>query len=366
MASKYQDLWLGIALCGLGYFAAFAVHRQLLAVRKVSEVPSEEKGPKQPSADDIKLDSLEKLLPNVNQEIANAATRIVAERAARGLTYELLLRGITGEDEEKRNKSLTSLLYLHTKVSSDVLKPHYGTFRAVVDCLCTGRMMEEAMSYEEELQKGTTFYRSQHYDDTLRLLRQIISVFNKDWSDTREGLATAMRAGLIDRWLAEYPWGGVDKSPLKRRKVFKSRVEEANGDAVMQWIIRKLANDYEEFVREYDRLRSMYDKNGPLTHVHDNEGSNHENDADQTTPPFGRQPPRGREESMEEQQLLRRQRREAMVIGGEGRPFALADIIQHPENGSDDDLATQRVEPVAEQFTALEDLEDVTSVAGVE
>ena len=79
--------------------------------------------------------------------------------------------------------------------------------------------MKEAMSYEEELQKGTTFYRSQHYDDTLRLLRQIISVFNKDWSDTREGLATAMRAGLIDRWLAEYPWGGVDKSPLKRLKV---------------------------------------------------------------------------------------------------------------------------------------------------
>ena len=107
-------------------------------------------------------------------------------------------------------------------VSSDVLKPHYGTFRAVVDCLCTGRMMKEAISYEEELQKGTTFYRSQHYDDTLRLLRQIISVFNikKDWSDdSREGLAMAMRAGVIERWLAEYPWGGVDKSPKEKLKV---------------------------------------------------------------------------------------------------------------------------------------------------
>ena len=164
-------------------------------------------------------------------------------------------------------------------------------------------------------------------------------------------------------------------------------MEEANGDAVMQWIIRKLANDCEryehtqaglhrlylrglvdeEFVREYDRLRPMYDKNGLPTHVHDNEGSNHENDADlATTPPFGRQPPRGREESMEEQQLLRRQRREAMVIGGEGRPFALADIIQHPENGSEDGLATQRVEPVDEQFVALEALDGESSVAGVD
>ena len=158
----------------------------------------------------------------------------------------------------------------------------------------------------------------------------------------------------------------------------------------MQWIIRQLANDYErypehdeaglqqlylrglvdeEFVREYDRpgLRSMYDKNGLLTHVHDNEGSSHEDDADLLiTPPYSRQPPRGREESMEEQQLLRRRRREAMVIGGEGRPFALADTIQHPRDGSEDDLPTQRVEPAAEQIAAQEALDDVSSVAGVD
>lgn len=78
------------------------------------------------------------------------------------------------------------------------------------------------MSYEEELQKGVTFYRSQHYDDTLRLLRRIISDVDKDYADTyntREGLAIAIRAGIIDRWLAEYPWGGRDKSPKEKLQV---------------------------------------------------------------------------------------------------------------------------------------------------
>lgn len=41
------------------------------------------------------------------------AKRIVAERASQGLSYELLLRGLIGEDIEKRDRSLVSLRYLH-------------------------------------------------------------------------------------------------------------------------------------------------------------------------------------------------------------------------------------------------------------
>ena len=43
------------------------------------------------------------------------AAKIVAERASQGLTYELLLRGIIGNDLEKRNRSLTTLCYLHER-----------------------------------------------------------------------------------------------------------------------------------------------------------------------------------------------------------------------------------------------------------
>ena len=50
------------------------------------------------------------------------AAKIVAERASQGLTYELLLRGIMGNDLEKRNRSLTTLCYLHERGNESV---HY-------------------------------------------------------------------------------------------------------------------------------------------------------------------------------------------------------------------------------------------------
>ena len=52
--------------------------------------------------------------------VVSRAARIVAERASRGLTYELLLRGIIGNDLEKRDRSLTALCYLHERGSASV------------------------------------------------------------------------------------------------------------------------------------------------------------------------------------------------------------------------------------------------------
>ena len=46
-----MQLLTSITLGILGYYAAFAVHRQLLAVRKISEVPVEKRAPDKPSAD---------------------------------------------------------------------------------------------------------------------------------------------------------------------------------------------------------------------------------------------------------------------------------------------------------------------------
>lgn len=106
-----------------------------------------------------------------------------------------------------------------TTVSNDILKPHYGTFVAVVDCLCTKSMTEEAVKYEEQQRKGVTYYRSQHYDDTLQLLRRIIGDANKGIIGSRQGLSVAIRAGLISRWLAKYPWGGLDTCKDERIEV---------------------------------------------------------------------------------------------------------------------------------------------------
>lgn len=90
---------------------------------------------------------------------------------------------------------------------------------AVVDCLCTESMLSEAESYEEQQRKGGTCYRSQHYYDTLRLLRQIIADTDHGTDFSRKGLETAIRAGIIARWLSKYPWGGINRSQEEKREV---------------------------------------------------------------------------------------------------------------------------------------------------
>lgn len=79
-------------------------------------------------------------------------------------------------------------------------------------------MTDEAVTYEEQQRKGVTYYRSQHYDDTLRLLRQIIGDANEGIIGSRQGLSFAIRAGVVSRWLAKYPWGGLDTSEDERRE----------------------------------------------------------------------------------------------------------------------------------------------------
>ena len=80
-------------------------------------------------------------------------------------------------------------------------------------------MLSEAEKYEEQLRKGGTCYRSQHYYDTLRLLRQIIADTDHGIEFSRQGLKTAIRAGIIARWLANYPWGGINRSHKEKREV---------------------------------------------------------------------------------------------------------------------------------------------------
>ena len=80
-------------------------------------------------------------------------------------------------------------------------------------------MRHEALYYEEQLRKGVEFYRSQPFNNTLHLLSTIMLDANVGVRDTRHGLLVALRAGLISRWLAKYPWGGLDTNEDERRKV---------------------------------------------------------------------------------------------------------------------------------------------------
>ena len=166
------------------------------------------------------------------------ATKIIAERAVRGRTYEFLLSHIMGVNNEKRDKALTTLCFLHErgrmavwagagpvcclpppKVDDQVLKPTFAIFKAVINCLCTPRMNDEARVFEETIKDGTCFYRSQHYNDALRLLRRIMV-------DAEDGVRESLRAGLVSDWLVNYPWhgAGAADSPKEVNLLFATLV----------------------------------------------------------------------------------------------------------------------------------------------
>lgn len=162
------------------------------------------------------------------------AVKLIAERAVRGPTYARLLKHIMGKNEKQRNRALTALCFLHErgriaewwdgcgpficsppKVEDQVVKPNFSIFKAIICCLCTTKMNEEARMYEEErMKRNECYYRTQHYNDALRLLRLIMNI--------PHGIKEALRAGLVSDWLANYPWyrDGDSKNVLEVRQPY--------------------------------------------------------------------------------------------------------------------------------------------------
>ena len=82
----------------------------------------------------------------------------------------------------------------------------------------------------------------------------------------------------------------------------------------------------------------------------------------ETTPDWTEES-QSREESVEEQMLRRRRRREAMVIGGEGQPFALADTRGHASDTSTDYIDTPGTQSESERMSGEESIENTRGAA---
>ena len=148
----------------------------------------------------------------------------------------------------------------------------------------------------------------------------------------------------------------------------------------MQWVLLKLVDDYErysgqddsglkllqvhglvdeEFVRKYDHpeWRFHHDEDGGFKRDEDSDRG-----SDSGFPENAPGPPQRRDESPEERQL-RRRRREAMVIGGDGVPYALASTVRRTTDVPEEIGDTQGVDPEAERATIQEVINEVRQVA---
>ena len=281
----------------------------------------------------------------------------------------MIIRDIAGTDIERRDKALACLRFLcpysnlllrsmHDEVcrsfagvavfgsrEAQIVICRHSTYKAIVDCLCN--LLPEAQIAEKD-----PAFRIQPERNALYVIHQIVSM----------DVAKALEAGVISRWLAQYPFGGLNASTYNKKKTVMDLIDNGrfNEDSefrdTMQSMLRYMSStpalrkemvehglldvpkgnnitvDVNFFRCEKrpwtDYLQDDWEMTeaSPRTYAYI--------DRTRRGIPVGT-PNRLREDSFEEQ-ALRRRRREAMVLGEVGRPIQRADIIERDSAALDE------------------------------
>ena len=313
--------------------------------------------------------------------------KIIIDRVLReGPAWDILIRDIAGTDIERRDKALACLRFLcpysnlllrsmHDEIcrsfagvavfgsrQAEIVICRHSTYKAIVDCLCN--LLPEAQIAEKD-----PAFRTQPERNALYVIHQIVSM----------DVAKALEAGVISRWLAQYPFGGLNASTYNKKKTVIDLIDNGlfNEDSefrdTMQSMLRYMSstpalrkemvehglldvpkgNDitvdvnfsrcekrpWTDYVQDDWEMTEAY----PRTYAYI--------DRTRRGIPIGTSN-RLREDSFEEQ-ALRRRRREAMVLGEIGRPIQRADIIERDSAAPD-----EREEESEQPLTAVAD-EDV-------
>ena len=77
----------------------------------------------------------------------------------------------------------------------------HSTYKAIVDCLCN--LLPEAQNAEKN-----SAFRTQPERNAVYVLHNILDL----------DVPNALRAGVISRWLVQYPFGGAGASKYKKKK----------------------------------------------------------------------------------------------------------------------------------------------------
>lgn len=231
------------------------------------------------------------------------------------------------------------------------------TFTALIDCLChfLNEHTEETGTTISPIRPRT---RPIGENKALKTLYIILS----------GNVPAALEAGIISRWLTNYPFPCAVQDETKKRNIVFMMKTWWSDDPIMSSIINTLSSHQEGLkqLRKYGLMGSRMeehtadaygndfhddnDDEGGDSGLHDydtDDHRDHDPDSDSdvwmvdgegtagASPWLGMRP----QENSAEEQALRRRRREAMVFSEGGRPL-VQDNIFHPINGSgrlDDD-----------------------------
>ncbi|MCJ1287383.1 hypothetical protein MMC26_006732 [Xylographa opegraphella] len=318
MAARGGDTIIWVSLGIIGICGAFLVKTQLLAVRDAARVTRQEKTPElisQHTEDALKLDTLRELAFGANQDIRNAALKIIVERAGQDSVYQILLQNVACKDTATRDQALVTLKYLSLSPAREITHS-FATMKVIITCL-------RDMINKNTCQEGqeTNFEERQTPEkDALYIL----------YSGMCSGsIRDAIRAGLVSRWLAKYPFGGPQSSESRKVEIVQNLRAGRSEDFMMRRILIAIDSEPEgrKQLRNCHLLGSVIgetpddDDDGDVLMIGGEEVAGH------STGTVRHQSSRIPEESLEEQ-ALRRRRREAMVISDDGAPLGRENMIQ--------------------------------------
>lgn len=289
--------------------------------------------------------------------------RIISERATKESSRDILLEDLASNNKRRRDRALTAIHFL---VSSRARKlPTYTliyqkkemliisivarsisplrlqdqpAFTALIDCLCNflSEHTEETGTSNSPVLPKTRPPGEKKALATLNIL-------------LADNVPTALDAGVVTRWLANYPFpylreddNNNDSNEEPRRKDLVYLMQEYYlDDALMSSIFSTLVM-HPEGARQFRKigfLGSVMDEDEDDDEDDDEDGDEDEDEDEvdgdvwmvngDDTAGRGRVPERLRlaDESVEEQ-TLRRRRREAMVFSEAGRPLGNDNIIE--------------------------------------
>lgn len=219
------------------------------------------------------------------------------------------------------------------------------TYEAIIDCLCN--FLPSHQKQNGQCNEYTNFKtRTRAEKDALIVLGRILPY----------NMSQALGAGIVRRWLAQYPFCG-SSAPEARKVDAVKQLKTWNTEDTLMCDILHMIHSAPEGLKE---LRKHRLAGSASRETDDEEGDTLMIGGEDTAGLVMGSIARGRrirEESIEEQ-ALRRRRREAMVISEGGRPLGRDDIIQRDSIVSDEDVE-QDLERLIEDEARREDEEHV-------
>jgi len=384
MSAYFQDgiLW-AVTLIGLGV-AGTSIPVLLQQVKDAAIAPPPPPSPpskrlQRDSENSLKLDNLRTLADGHSYELRNSVIKIVARRAVKTRTKQLLLQDLASSEEDRRDNAIQGLRLLlfnpalnDTKISSEFTD--YATMHALITALVNVLPLhkqrpkgsgEDGPEDPKRLHLSPIRPANRPAPEVrlLDMLHHLLHHQRSSWSGDRitqkDNLATALAAGLVTRWLSHYPFPCAlpenahfnykksDVANLFDRKAW------ASDDPIMSDIVNVVlhsatglkqmreaglrASSYKEKVENraswesppwMSRRWSVEDSDVRMTGGEDTAGIPLET-AWQPFTGDGDAPPRPRsQERSHEEESLRRRHREAIVVAERGAPLGRENILQ--------------------------------------